>query len=79
MREKHGADGFLGGGQILWPIEELLCPKELCERGVSGESFKRPYRLVNHLVSANNNRFPGQGHGITKDEAQRIVAQLKLQ
>ena len=68
VAEKHGSAGH--------DPAELLCPKELCEKGLTGQGFQRRYRLVNHLMSANNNRFPGQGHGITKREAQRIAAEI---
>ena len=68
LSEKHGSPGYLP--------PELLCPKELCEKGLPGQGFHRKYRLVNHLMSANNNRFPLQGHGMTKGEAQRLAAEL---
>ena len=68
LSEKHGSHGYLPA--------EMLCPKDLCAKSIPGQGFKREYRLVNHLMSANNNRFPGQGHGMTKGEAQRLAAEV---
>jgi hypothetical protein len=81
-REKHGL-GHRWFSNNFTPhdggIDELRCPIQLCERGKPGHGFGRPYRLTQHLMNANTNRFPGQGHGMTKIEAQRMIAASQQQ
>ena len=68
IKEKHSSTA-----------NQFLCPLEDCLKGVPGAGLQRRYRLVNHLMSAKNNRYDGQGHGMTKNDAERAVAHAERQ